>query len=58
MISKGIVTSITDGGVRVKPYKSGDLLTPILKADDAYAVGDIVAYVLFDDNTGFILRGL
>jgi hypothetical protein len=61
-IKKGVVTQVIEGGGAViRPYGAGSALTPELaglsfvQPHPTIAVGDSVAFVLFEDGTGFII---
>ncbi|MEE0433916.1 MAG: hypothetical protein UDB11_00720 [Peptococcaceae bacterium] len=75
MVQKGVITHFTNGMPVVRPYGSGDALTPPLVDGHracgnapqcahidfngcplpALAVGDVVAFAMFEDGTGIVL---
>ena len=62
MIDKGTVSALQEGGSKaeVVPSASGDTVTMPLVVPDLLranlAVGDVVVYATFADNTGIILE--
>lgn len=55
MIRKGKISSIDGNGYRVESVDvPGDITGP-LKASGSYKKGDIVVYVVFEDQSGMIL---
>ncbi len=57
MVEKGRVTDIQGNTARIS---SGDAVTPFISAGKflRLQLGDMVAYVLFADNTGLVLGRL
>lgn len=54
-VQKGVISSIEGEMVRIKPYGSENLVTPLIDGRGAeYKVGEIVAFTVYDDDTGFI----
>lgn len=74
-IKKGIVTQVVGDRAIIRPYGSGDALTPALPVQRIHinypdaelsfvqlhpslALGDSVAFALFEDGTGIIIDKL
>jgi hypothetical protein len=55
MIGKGTVSTIGDDWARVIPINSTIVTPPMDTKGLTLVSGDIVAYVLFEDGTGFII---
>jgi hypothetical protein len=57
-VDKGIVFEKNeDNAVRIKSYDAHGVASPLISADElSLNVGDTVAFVVFDDATGVILK--
>ena len=56
MVQKGTVVAVQPGGVRILPLGKENAVTPLIKTGLELSVGDVVAFVLFDDGTGIVIQ--